>query len=95
MEPLQLSMNRLALQLRVPVTRIAEIVHERRGITPRTALRLAPYFNTSAAFWMNLQTACDLEIAADKLSRSIEREVPRLNGGCEFLFLIFRKPFGC
>jgi antitoxin HigA-1 len=75
MESLHLSMNRLALDLHVPVTRIAEIVHERRGITPDTALRLARYFNTSAAFWMNLQTAYDLEIAADKLSRSIEREV--------------------
>ncbi len=75
MEPLALSMNRLALDLRVPVTRIAEIVHERRGITPDTALRLARYFNNSAGFWMNLQTAYDLEIAQDKLSRTIEREV--------------------
>lgn len=75
MEPLQLSMNRLALDLRVPVTRIAEIVHERRGITPDTALRLARYFNTSAAFWMNLQTAYDLEIAEDRFARSINREV--------------------
>jgi addiction module HigA family antidote len=75
MEPLKLSMNRLALDLRVPVTRIAEIVHERRGITPDTALRLARYFNTSAGFWMNLQTAYDLEIAEDELSPTIEREV--------------------
>lgn len=75
MEPLRLSMNRLALDLRVPVTRIAEIVHERRGISPDTALRLARYFNTSAGFWMNLQTAYDLEVTADKLSRAIEREV--------------------
>jgi antitoxin HigA-1 len=75
MEPLQLSMNRLALDLRVPVTRIAEIIHERRGITPDTALRLARYFNTSAGFWLNLQTAYDLEVAQDKLARIIEREV--------------------
>ena len=75
MEPFQLSMNRLALDLRVPVTRIAEIVHERRGITPDTALRLARYFNTSAGFWMNLQTAYDLEVAEDKLLPTIEREV--------------------
>lgn len=75
MEPLRLSMNRLALELRVPVTRIAEIVHERRGITPDTALRLARYFNTSAAFWLNLQSAYDLEVAHDMLSRTIEREV--------------------
>ncbi|MGA8541782.1 MAG: HigA family addiction module antitoxin [Terriglobales bacterium] len=75
MEPLGLSMNRLALDLRVPVTRIAEIVHERRGITPDTALRLARYFNTSAGFLMNLQTAYDLEVAEDKLLRTIEREI--------------------
>ena len=75
MEPLKLSMNRLALDLRVPVTRIAEVVHERRGISPDTALRLARYFNTSAGFWMNLQTAYDLEVAGDELSRTIEREV--------------------
>lgn len=48
MKPLELSMNKLALDLRVPVTRIAEIVHERRGITPDTALRLGRYFKTSA-----------------------------------------------
>ena len=53
MRPLRISMNRLALDLRVPVTRIGEIVHERRGITPDTALRLGRYFNTSARFWMN------------------------------------------
>ncbi len=75
MEPLQLSMNRLALDLRVPVTRIAEIVHERRGVTPDTALRLARDFQTSARFWLNLQSAYDLEVAEDELSRNIEREV--------------------
>jgi antitoxin HigA-1 len=75
MEPRGLSMNRLALDLRVPVTRIAEIVHERRGITPDTALRLARYFNTSAGFWMNLQTTYDLEVAEDKSLRVIEKEV--------------------
>lgn len=81
MEPLQLSMNRLALDLRVPVTRIAEIVHERRAITPDTALRLARYFNTSAGFWLNLQTAYDLEVAEDKWLRVIEREVRPVSMG--------------
>src|ERR1700687_691322 len=80
MEPLGLSMNRLgpallARDLRGPVTRIAEIGHERRGITPDTALRLARYFNTSPGFWLNLQSSYDLEVAQDKLSRTIEREV--------------------
>lgn len=75
MLPSGLSMNKLALDLHVPVTRIAEIVHERRGITPDTALRLARYFHTNARFWLNLQAAYDLEIAEDALARTIEREV--------------------
>jgi antitoxin HigA-1 len=75
MAPLGLSMNRLALDIHVPVTRIAEIVHERRGITPDTALRLARYFNTSARFWLNAQAAYDLEVAEDELGPTIEHDV--------------------
>ncbi len=75
MVPLGISMNQLALNLHVPVTRIAEIVHERRGITPDTALRLGRYFNTSARFWLNAQAAYDLEVAQDELRRTVERDV--------------------
>ncbi len=75
MKPLGISMNRLALDLRVPVTRIAEIVHERRGITPDTAMRLGRYFNTSARFWLNAQSSYDLEVAQDALLSAIEHEV--------------------
>ncbi len=75
MVPLGLSMNKLALALHVPVPRIAEIVHERRSITPDTALRLARYFDTSARFWLNLQAAYDLEVAEDKLAHQIARDV--------------------
>ncbi len=75
MKPYGLSMNRLALELRVPVTRIADIVAERRAITPDTALRLARYFKTTAQFWLNLQTKHDLEVAEDEVLARIEREV--------------------
>jgi len=75
MKPLRLSMNRLALDLHVPVTRIAEIVHERRSITPDTALRLGRYFNTSARFWLNAQAAYDLELAQDQLQQTVDHEV--------------------
>ena len=69
-----LSVNRVARDLRVPVTRIAEIVHERRSITPDTALRLARYFGTTPEFWMNLQAAHDLD-AARPGSVAIQRDV--------------------
>ena len=75
LKPLGLSMNRLALHLRVPVTRIAEIVRERRAITPDTALRLARYFNTSPRFWLNAQALYDLEVAQDELQPAIQRDV--------------------
>lgn len=61
MKPLGLTVNKLALDLHVPATRIGEIVHERRRITLETALRLARYFNTNAEFWLNLQNFYDLE----------------------------------
>jgi addiction module HigA family antidote len=68
------SINRLARDLRVPPTRIGEIVNERRAITPDTALRLARYFGTTAEFWMDLQTAYDLDVARASL-RQIEVDV--------------------
>ena len=63
-----MSVSRLALELRVPATRLTEIVHGRRGITADTALRLARYFNTTPKFWLNLQTSYDLAVAADTRS---------------------------
>jgi addiction module HigA family antidote len=78
MKPLGLSMNRMALDLRVPVTRIADIVNERRGITADTALRFARYFKNSPTFWMNLQTRYDLEVAGDKIAAKVQRDVQPL-----------------
>ncbi len=60
MKPMGISQNALAIALHIPVTRIGEIVHERRGITADTALRLGKYFGTTSEFWMNLQTQYDL-----------------------------------
>ena len=76
LQPLGLSVNKLALELHVPATRIGEIVHERRRITVETALRLARYFKTNAEFWLNLQNFYDLECEkrAGKVSE-IERQV--------------------
>src|SRR5271154_1733057 len=52
--PQDLSANRLAMELRVPVTRISEIVNGRRAVTADTALRLERYFGMSADFWQRL-----------------------------------------
>ena len=68
------SINRLARDLRVPPTRISEIVHQRRSITPDTALRLARYFGTTPEFWISLQSTYDLDVARAALPR-IEADV--------------------
>jgi addiction module HigA family antidote len=74
-KPLGLRMNRMALDLSVPLTRVADIVHERRGITTDTALRLGCYFKTSPTFWLNLQTRYDLEVMRGRESERIARDV--------------------
>ena len=73
--PLNLSVNALANALRVPATRLHEIVKERRSITPDTALRLARYFGSDAQSWLNLQTAYDLRMAEQQALSAIEQEV--------------------
>ena len=73
--PLAITAHALALALKVPASRINDIVLERRAITPDTALRLARYFGTTADFWLNLQTAYDLRVAKQQRLPAIEREV--------------------
>ena len=78
--PLGLSVHALARELRVPATRMSEIVHGRRSITADTALRLARYLGTTAQFWMNLQASYDLKVTERARGRQIVREVPRRAG---------------
>ena len=73
--PLGLSAHALAVALRVAAPRINDIVREKRGITPDTALRLARYFNSTPQFWLNLQTSYDLKTAQLACGPKIEREI--------------------
>ena len=73
--PLGISQNALALKIRVPATRIGDIVRGRRAITPDTALRLARFFGNSAEFWLNLQQMHDLSKARIESRKTIERDV--------------------
>jgi addiction module HigA family antidote len=67
--------NKLARDIDVPVTRIGDIVHGRRGVSTDSALRLAVYFSTTPEFWLNLQTRYDLKISKRDLLPSIEKNV--------------------
>jgi len=75
LEPLGLTQYRLAKSLSVPARRINEIVHGKRAISADTALRLARFFGTSEWFWLNLQTAYDLDVERDRLGARLPREV--------------------
>ena len=75
LKPMNLSQNRLALNISVPPRRINEIVLGKRGVTADTALRLAKYFDMSPQFWMGLQVDYELDRAEDMLGDRLEREV--------------------
>ena len=75
LEPMGLSVYRLARDIKVSRPRMNEIVRGRRAITVDSALRLARYFGTTPEFWINLQTRYDLDMAERTLRHVIDREV--------------------
>ena len=74
MKPMGLSANRLADALKVPVSRLQDIIHQRRGVTADTACRLALYFGNTAEFWISLQTNHELAEARKKL-KAISKQI--------------------
>lgn len=72
LKPLGISAYRLSQDVRVPQTRISEIIHGKRRITADTAIRLSKYFGTSAEFWIGLQTDFDLEESRQEIESDID-----------------------
>jgi addiction module HigA family antidote len=77
---LDITAAQLAREIEVPPNRITGILHGTRGITADTALRLARYFGTSAAFWMNLQQIYDLRRAEQEIGERLHRIPARRTG---------------
>ena len=75
LKPLQMSANALSKALHVPAGRVNDIVLERRGVTPDTALRLARYFGGDAQSWLNLQQSYDLKLTQKQKAKQIEAEI--------------------
>lgn len=73
LEELGISPTELARQLKVPTNRITQIINGKRNISGDTALRLGHWFGTSAIFWLNLQSAFDLRIAAQQQGKKIKK----------------------
>lgn len=74
--PLNMSAGRLAKALDLPRTRIERLIREEVGISADTALRLARFFSTTPAFWLNIQQAYDIETEGEKLAKAIEHIAP-------------------
>ncbi|MEI9813988.1 MAG: HigA family addiction module antitoxin [Acidobacteriota bacterium] len=69
-----ISLNQLARDTRIPLSRVSLIANGRRSVTADTAMRFGRYFGTSAAMWMGLQSDYELRVAAANAEK-IEREV--------------------
>ena len=74
-KPMNLSQNRLAIDIGVDARRINEIVLGKRSVTADSALRLSRFFGNSPQFWLGLQTQYDLDITEDRLGKRLDREV--------------------
>lgn len=74
-KPLGLTVNCLARELKIPVTRMSDIVNGRRPLNADAALRLSRYFGSTPEFWINLQAAYDLRVTIHSSASRIEREV--------------------
>jgi len=75
LKPMNLSQNRMALDMGVPPRRINEIVLGKRSIIADTTLRLGRYFKMSPQFWIGLQMDYDLDVEEDRISKRLDREV--------------------
>lgn len=73
MKPLGISSYRLAMDIRVPVSRIQDILHDRRKITADTSIRMAKYFGVSETFFLNIQNDIDLRNARAELATELEK----------------------
>jgi addiction module HigA family antidote len=77
MKPFGLTAHGLASDLGLPATRIGDLIHGRRGVTPETAIALAEYFKTSVDFWLGIQMQYDRERAEDEIGAEVRSRVRR------------------
>ncbi len=78
LEPMGVTQYRLAMDLKIPHSRVTGIIHGRRAITPDTALRLSRYFGTTAEFWIGLQQEFDLRKTRSEFGKDIENQITPL-----------------
>lgn len=84
LKPLKMTQVELAKAINVPIQRINEVINQRRGVSPETALRLGKYFDVSPSFWLGLQEKYDLWNAYQKEKKNLDNIVPRSITNPEF-----------
>lgn len=77
LEPYNLTQKQLADAIHVPYQRVNELVNQKRGITPSTAIRLSIYFGNTPEFWLNLQSKWDLYNSYQKEQKAFLKIVPQ------------------
>jgi addiction module HigA family antidote len=82
LEEIGLSAKKLADVIEVPPNRLYQVLAGKRNVTADTALRLSQYFGMSADFWMNLQSAYELDIAREQNGKAIQR-IPKRSDTAE------------
>ena len=73
MEPMSISAYKLANDIRVPVSRIQDILHDRRKITVDTSIRLGIYFGVSERYFLNMQNDIDIRNARRESSEELSQ----------------------
>jgi len=73
LEELGMTPAALARELRVPPSRLYQLIAGKRAMTADTALRLEQWLGVEAAFWMNLQKSYELDVAAEQIGDEIKR----------------------
>lgn len=76
MAPLNLEAAELALNLRIPVAHIQEILSQKRSISADLAMRLAKFFGTDVNLWINLQTQYDINTLSEKTKKDLDYIIP-------------------
>lgn len=78
-KPLGFSQAQLARETKLPSRRLSQLLHGKRPMDARTALRLSRYFGNTPQFWMGLQTDYDLDLARKDIGKRIQREIRTMN----------------
>ena len=76
MKPLSISAYKLANAINVPVSRIQDILHDRRKITVDTSIRLGIYFGVSELYFLNIQNDIDLRNEKSKNKEEFLKIIP-------------------